>query len=262
MKKIFHSFLFFTFIVIFSPLAAETPASITTIKESTSRMNQVIGILEKHNVKLSETAFFFDFDETLATTVGVYQEHEFKLLTCPDRIRTYKEAFSAAFKGSEYNLDSFFLTAVVGKDCNYLNIRERYEFLDGDVLDLISKLKKESFFTGVCSALEANEDKYVFMSIAALEKNSFIFGGGGKPQAICGCLEKVKKPDVTISAIVLLDNSGEFAIKPFLEKMPKLVSALGFNNLKVIGIEFTKFSEMVNEEDIREELTLLDTLCQ
>jgi len=44
--------------------------------------------------------------------------------------------------------------------------------------------------------------------------------------------------------------------------MPELVSTLGFNNMKIIGIEFTKFSEMVTKEAIQEELTLLDALCK
>jgi hypothetical protein len=256
--------LFFTFIIVFSPFAAEEiSTSVVTVKASTSRMDQVIGILEENGVKLSETVFCSDFDETLATTVGFHKDHEFKLLTCPDRKRTYKKAFSAAFEKFEYNLDFFDITNMSDTSDNNLRIKEAYEILDFDAIDLISKLKKEAFFVGVCSSLSGDEDKYTFMeNKIGLERDKFIFGGGSKSQAICGYLEKLKKPDIKISTIVLLDNSEEFAINPFLEKMPGLVGTLGFNNLKIIGIEFTKFSAMATQEAIAEELTLLDTLCK
>ena len=39
-----------------------------------------------------------------------------------------------------------------------------------------------------------------------------------------------------------------------------LLTQMGLKNVKVIGIHFTKFSEMATVEAIREELTLLDTL--
>jgi hypothetical protein len=241
MKKIFHSFLCI--------------ASIITIKESTSQMNQIVQILEKHKVKLSETVLLFDNDETLATTVGTYKDSEFKLLPCPDKFRTYKKVFSAAFENSGYELNNFYFTAIKGVNFDYLPVHEDYEFIE-----LIAKLKKEALFVGVCSGLPANSDKIDFMKIVDLESDKYIYGGNGKPQAVCEHLPKIITPNTPISTIVLIDNSDENAIDPFLEKMPHLLTLMGLNNLKVIGIHFTKFSEMATVDDIREELTLLDVL--
>ncbi|MGV8949179.1 MAG: hypothetical protein ACOH2E_07460 [Candidatus Paracaedibacter sp.] len=260
MKKIFHSFLCFTFIFIFSSNAAENIASIITIKESTSHMNQIVQILERHKVKLSETVLLFDNDETLATTVGTYKDREFKLLPCPDKFRTYKKVFSAAFENSGYELNNFYFTAIKDVNFDYLPVHEHYEFLDSDVIELIAKLKKEALFVGVCSGLPANSVKIDFMKIADLESDKYIYGGNGKPQAVCGYLQNAMTLNTHISTIVLIDNSDENAIDPFLEKMPHLLTLMGLNNLKVIGIHFTKFSEMATEEAIREELTLLDIL--
>lgn len=260
MKKIFHSFLCFTFIFIFSSNAAENLTSIVTVKKSTSHMKEVMGILEGEQVKLSETVFLFDFDETLATTVGTYKDSEFKLLPCPDRTRTYRNVFSAAFENSGYGLNNFYLTAIMGKNSNYLPVVEHYEFLDGDVVELITQLKKEGVFVGVCSGLAGNSDKFDFMSIVGLESEKYIYGGNGKPQAVCENLPYIIKKNSPMSTIVLIDNSDENAIDPFLEKMPSLLTQMGLKNLKVIGIHFTKFSEMATVEAIREELTLLDTL--
>lgn len=257
MKKIFHSFLCFTF--IFSSNAAENLTSIVTVKKSTSQMNEVVGILENQQVKLSETIFFFDFDETLVTTVGTYKDSEFKLLACPDRTRTYKKVFSAGFENSGYELNNFYLTAIIGKDFNYLRVLEHYEFLDRDVVELIVKLKK-ALFVGVCSGLAANSDKFDFMKIAGLESETYIYGGNGKAQAVCEYLPNIMTQNSPISTIVLIDNSDENGIDPFLEKMPSLLTQMGLNNIKVIGIHFTKFSEMATKEAIRDELTLLDTL--
>lgn len=260
MKKIFHSFMCFTFIFIFSSNAAENIASTRTIKESTSQMNQILQILENHKVKLSETVLLVDYDETLAMTVGTYKDSEFKLLPCPDKARTYKNVFSAAFENSGYELNNFYLTAITGKDFNYLRVREHYEFLDKDVIQLITQLKEKALFVGVCSGLPANSDKFDFMKIAGLESETYIYGGNGKAQAVCEYLPNIMTQNSPISTIVLIDNSDENGIDPFLKKMPSLLTQMGLNNLKVIGIHFTKFSEMATKEAIRDELTLLDTL--
>jgi len=211
MRKICHYFLFFTFIIVCSPFAVqEVSTSVVTVKASTSRMNQVMRILEENGVKLSETVFCFDFDETLAMKVGICKGREFKLLPCPDRIRTYRQTFSAAFENSVHTLDYFYITNVADANFNRLGVKEAYQILDFDVIDLVSKLKKEVFFVGVCSSLAADEDKYTFMeNKIGLDREKFIFGGGSKPKAICEYLEKVMKPDITISAIVLIDNSPE-----------------------------------------------------
>jgi len=121
MRKICHYFLFFTFIIVCSPFAVqEVSTSVVTVKASTSRMNQVMRILEENGVKLSETVFCFDFDETLAMKVGICKGREFKLLPCPDRIRTYRQTFSAAFENSVHTLDYFYITNVADANFNPL----------------------------------------------------------------------------------------------------------------------------------------------
>jgi hypothetical protein len=60
----------------------------------------------------------------------------------------------------------------------------------------------------------------------------------------------------------LLDNSAEFTIDPFLKDMPALMHQLGFTHLNIIGIEFTKFSDMVTQEAIKKELVMLETLLK
>lgn len=98
------------------------------------------------------------------------------------------------------------------------------------------------------------------MEEVGLDRERYIFGGGGKPQAICEHLKEITHTNFNISTIVLIDNSDEFSIKLFLEKMPKLVEKLGFSNLKIIGIEFARFSDMATQEAIEEELTILESL--
>lgn len=98
MRKLYTS-LFLAFIFIFPSFAAEEISKpIITIKTEASQMMDILGILKLHSVNLSETVFYSDYDETLATTVGVYKGQEYKFLSCPDRKRTYKLVFSEAFQ--------------------------------------------------------------------------------------------------------------------------------------------------------------------
>jgi len=254
------NYLFLTFIFVFSSFAAEE-TSITTIKMKVSQMKDVVRILEENGVALKETAFFLDFDETLATTVGIYKInefecHEFKFLSCPDRIRTYNGFFSKGFEGFSYNLDTFdFMQLSSGAD-----LCEKYEVLDEGAADLVCKLCEYAYFAGVCSALPGNNDKKDLMKYVGLDEENYCYASQGKPQAIYGCLKEIKQPNKKITAVVLIDNSEKYAIDPFLEKMPALVKELSLSNVKIVGIEFTKFSDMVTPEAIREELTLLGTL--
>lgn len=262
MRKVYNCFLFFTFVLVFSSFATDRgQTSVEIIRVKVSQMSEVIGILEKNNVTLKETAFFSDFDETLATTVGTYQGHEFQFLSCPDRIRTYKEVFAAAFQKSQHNLYAFDFMNLSDSRYSETPVSERYEVLDKGVTNLIGRLCEDAGFVGVCSALPGNDEKNNFMEYVGLDKENYIYAENGKPQAIYKCLESITQTNKNITTIVLIDNSGEFAITPFLEKMPILVKGLGLPHLKIIGIEFTKFAEMATQEAIEKELTLLQTLC-
>lgn len=209
---------------------------------------------------LKETAFFSDFDETLATTVGTYQGHEFKFLSCPDKKRTYKEVFNAAFQKSPYNLYTFDFMNLSDSRYSETPVSERYEVLDKGVMNLIGQLCEDAGFVGVCSALPRNDEKNDFMKYVGLDKENYIYAENGKPQAIYKRLESITQTNKNITTIVLLDNSEEFAITPFLEEMPILVKDLGLPHLKIIGIEFAKFAEIARQEAIEKELTFLEGL--
>ncbi len=259
MRKFCNSFLFFAFILVFSTFATDRgQTSVEIIKVKVSQMSDVIRILEENNVTLQETAFFADFDETLATTVGAYKENEFKFLPCPDRIRTYKQVFAAAFEKSLHNLDNFDLNSLLNSrysDSPAYN--ERYEVLDKGATNLIATLCEYAGFLGVCSALPVSSHKNDFMEYIGLDKDDYIYAVNGKSQAI---YEKINQLSKKITTVVLIDNSEKFSIDPFLEKMPELVKDLGFPHLKIIGIEYTKFMDMLTQKGIEEELTLLQTL--
>jgi hypothetical protein len=185
MRKLYNSLLFFTFIFVISSLATEEISkSIITVKAQVSRMDDVMGVLKLHSVNLTETAFFFDFDETLATTVATHKDYEFRLLPCPDRIRTYKKAFSGAFQNSSFNLIDFDLMSLPKDRYSDVEIEERYEVLDGNVNNLVCELCENACFVGVCSALPGNDAKKDLMKYVGLSKESYLYAQQGKPQAI------------------------------------------------------------------------------
>jgi hypothetical protein len=58
----------------------------------------------------------------------------------------------------------------------------------------------------------------------------------------------------------LIDNSEEYSIDPFIRDLPAFAKDIGFTQLTIIGIVFTKFTDMVTQDVIKEELNLLKTL--
>ena len=260
MRKLYNTLLFFMVIFVISSFAAEETPKPNTIKTKASQMSEVIGILELHGVKLKNTFFFFDFDEVLAKTVATFNDHEFKLLPCPDKDRTYQEVFLAAFQGSSFVLKGFKLPRDRYSD---VSLEERYEVLDEGTIDLVCELCEYARFVGICSGIPRDQSREELMDYVGLDKEHYFYSEQGKHQAIYDCLkEEVKESDKEVAAIVLLDNSEKSEIVPFLRDIPALAQKLDFTDLTIMGIEFTKFAEMATQEAIREELNILEGLIK
>ena len=271
MRKICNYFLLFMVAIAFSSMAAELSEEEWSgesnfllndipviVKHSMSQMKEVLPFLEKQKISLKEAVFFFDFDETLAMTVGEYKGDQFLLLPSPDRKRTYGEVFRAAFENQEEDFDSFDF-----KRMKHAN--QRYGILDPDAGGVIRALKKEALFVGVCSGLsiEADYGRLRLLRDLGLEKNQYIHASD-KTQAICNKLKTIVSldPKAEISAVVLIENSKKHGIDPFIKDLPGLVTNLHFHPLTIFGIEFTKFTEMATQEAIEEELFRLKELIE
>lgn len=268
MKKICNYFLFFVFIIVASLNAAELSEEEwseesnlllneipVVIKHPISQMKEILPFLKEKGISLEKTVVFFDFDETLGMTVGEYKDHQFSLLPSPDQKRTYKEVFMSAFKNQEENFDSFNFTSLK-------HASRRYKVLDPDAVDLIQKLKEEALFTGVCSGLSADFEREMFLlKNLSVGKNQYIHASN-KAQAICSKLATIVdlNPTAEISAVILIDNSKVYGIDPFIKDLPGLVAKLYLQPLTIIGIEFTKFSEMATQEAIEKELSQMKNL--
>jgi|GEM_PF-3188762 len=270
MRKIYNCFFFFVFIIAFSSRAAELSEEEWSgesnfllndipiiVKHSVSQMKEILPFLKEKKISLKETVFFFDFDETLAMTVGEYKGDQFLLLPSPDRKRTYGEVFRAAFENQEEDFDSFDFKRMK-------HTTQRYGILDPDAGNIIQALK-EALFVGVCSGLpiEAEYGRLGFLRDLGLEKSQYIHAKD-KAQAICNKLRTIISldPKAEISAVVLIENSKEHGIDPFIKDLPGLVTNLHFHPLTIFGIEFTKFTEMATQEAIEEELSRLQELVK
>lgn len=267
MRKIYNYFLFFVFVIAFSSKAAELSGEEwseesndipTIVKHSLSQMKEIVPFLKAKKVSLKETVFFFDFDETLALTVGEYKGDQFLLLPSPDRKRTYGEVFRAAFEDREEDFDSFDFKRMK-------HASQRYGILDQDAEDVIRALKEEALFVGVCSGLpiEADYGRLRFLRDLGLDKNQYIHASDKAQAAYRKLAELVSlNPQIKISAFVLIENSKVYGIDPFIKDLPGLVTNLHFHPLTIFGIEFTKFTEMATQEAIEEELSRLQELVK
>lgn len=222
---------------------------VTIINLKTSKMSEVLEILNNNGVNLKETAFIFDFDETIALSTLIYKDIKFKLIPSPEKVRTYKNVFEAPFKKYSRSLDT--------KLINILGVEKSYEILDDGVIDLSAELTKNAGFVGVCSGLPLEESKKEILKSVGIDEGKYFYAREGKADVIYDQINKLIE-DNLITAIVLLDNSKVNAIDPFLERMYQLYGFADLKRpLKVIGIEYTKFEGMAKTEDIENELELL-----
>ncbi|MBX9697424.1 MAG: hypothetical protein K2X53_05010 [Alphaproteobacteria bacterium] len=227
---------------------------ITVLNESADSMAKILGMLEQHGVKLHETAFFFDFDETIATMVADWSGHTYHLLASPDLYRTYVEAFNQARNELKVSDDRLL------RPTNILWGHSHYEVLDDTIVELIVQLKAKGAHVGVCSALQANQDKLNMLKKVGIDPKDYTYASGGKAKTIEQYLQhNLQKQKV--STIVLIDNSFKYALEGYASAMGALAKELSQTKdvpeIKIIGIEFTKFNKMATAKNMKAELELM-----
>lgn len=259
--KYFLNINLFFLVMLFSsahPLAASSEIlaekKITVIQESTDSMANIMSILGMHHVNLHETAFFFDFDETIATKIAYWNEHTYHVIASPDLYRTYGEPFRQAF--SELGLDKSSDPRLL-EPTDTLEYSSHYAILDDDIIHLIQNLKSAGAHVGVCSALPANQHKLDILRKVGIDPNDYTYASGGKAKTIELYLQHHLLGQ-RISTIVLNDNSFKYAIQPYISSMGNLAKEVPQTKdapeIKIIGIEFTKFNKMATPQKIKEEL--------
>ncbi len=236
---------------------------VTVVSESAESMADVLGILHHHGVSLEETAFFFDFDETIATLVSNWAGHTYHVLPSPDLNRTYGSTFKDAKK--ELNLDESSDARLLDPFWT-LEPHSHYEVLDDEITPLIEQLKSAGAHVGVCSALQANENKLVILEKVGINSKDYTFASGGKAKTIKQYLEH-NLESKKISSIVLMDNSVEFSLKNYMETMGVFAQGLSQTQdvpeIKIIGIEFTKFNRRATTSNMKSELeNMMDSLSK
>lgn len=236
----------------------ESSESFTILRTKMSEMSHVKPFLQEKRVHLPEVAFFFDHDETFGVSVGICKGQTFKFLTCPDRYRTYKEAFSLAFKGSPYNFEFFDLQNIL----SLAGFEEFYEVFDkAGTTDLVTDLfSNDACFVGVCSGLPISDKKSSLMKTVGLDEQNYIHAPSSKARRICRFLSKLEQIKERVKTIILVDNSAMYGIDPFLRDIEVEAKKVGFSQLTIIGIEFTKYTDMIAEGAISEELVRLQSL--
>lgn len=234
--------------------AAHVDKKIIVLNESTDSMANVLGILERHGVNLHETAFFFDFDETIATKVADWGGHTYHLLASPDLYRTYGNTFRGALSELKLNDHS---DARLLAPTRVLGPYAHYEVLDDSINALITQLHASGAHVGVCSALQADATKLAMLKKVGINPKDYTYAGGGKAATIAQYLQH-NLHGQKISTIVLIDNSFPHALKTYSEAMGPLAKMLpqtqDVPEVKVIGIEFTKFNKMATDQKMKEEL--------
>ncbi|ARN84409.1 hypothetical protein [Candidatus Nucleicultrix amoebiphila] len=232
----------------------QTDKKITVLNESTDSMANVLGILAHHGVNLHETAFFFDFDETIATKVSQWVGKTYHLLASPDLYRTYGPVFKEAKEqlGLTEHSDARLLNPT-----DTLGWAAHYEVLDDAIIPLITSLKFGGAHVGVCSALKATYDKLEMLRKVGIAPEDYTFASGGKAKTIEQYLLH-NLVDKKISTIVLIDNSVKFALAGYSSTMGELAKTLPQTKevpeIKIIAIEFTKFNKMATVPAMKAEL--------
>ncbi|MGN6670056.1 MAG: hypothetical protein ACTHJ4_00760 [Candidatus Nucleicultricaceae bacterium] len=233
---------------------AHAEKKITVVNESTDSMASVLGILQQHGVNLKETAFFFDFDETIATKIAAWNGHTYHLLASPDLYRTYGTDFRKAL--SDLKLDANSDQRLL-RPTDTLGFSAHYVVLDDSITSLITHLKTEGAHVGVCSALAADATKLEMLRKVGIDPNDYTYASGGKAATIEQYLQH-NLLGQKISTIVLIDNSFPYALKAYSETMGPLAKTLpqtkDVPEIKIIGIEFTKFNKMATTQNMKEEL--------
>ncbi|MBX9696976.1 MAG: haloacid dehalogenase-like hydrolase [Alphaproteobacteria bacterium] len=251
------------FLLIGSPIFSTAFASVgihhnekkvTVVSESTDSMADVLGILHHHGVNLTETSFFFDYDETIATLISEWDGHVYHALPSPDLNRTYGSTFDEAKK--ELNLDAS-SDARLLEPFFTLEPYSHYEVLDDGIIALIKQLKSAGAHVGVCSALQPNGQKLMMLESVGIDSKDYTFASGGKAKTIKQYLEH-NLEDKKISSIALIDNSFKFALENYIETMGPFAQGLpqtqDVPEIKIVAIEFTKFKRRATPSSMRTEL--------
>lgn len=227
---------------------------ITVITESTDSMAEVLDILNRHSVNLAETAFFFDYDETIATLIAEWDGHVYHVLSSPDLNRTYGSTFEEAKK--ESNLDESSDPRLVDPFFT-LEPHTHYEVLDDGITSLVEQLELSGAHVGVCSALPPKKEKLAILKQVGLNPEDYTFASGGKANTIKQYLES-NLLSRRISAFALMDNSFHFSLKHYISTMGKVATPLpqiqDVPEIKVIAIEFTKFNRRATASAMKTEL--------
>ena len=249
MNICFIIFLYLGFFELSTPAIASNLVDVETIDTKTNEMKSLVPLLKEHQVDLAKTAIFFDFDETLVhSVVNTFDGKTFKLFSSPDRYRTYAEIFQAVVSPSQMQEVESVLKAGTS----------HYELLDSETPSVIQMLKEEGAFVAVCSALQATYKKAHIQR--QLQIDHYVFGGGvfGKAGAINSFFE-THALDRSLSTVILVDNSEQYALKKFREHMTQFAPLLPQTRelegqkIKVMSVEFTKFQEMLTPEAIMDE---------
>jgi predicted mannosyl-3-phosphoglycerate phosphatase (HAD superfamily) len=261
LNKIGFSVLFFLLVGLanFSTVLAcvgipYNEKKVTVISESTDSMADVLRILHHHDVNLEETAFFFDYDETIATLIAEWDGHVYHVLASPDLNRTYGSTFDEARK--ELNLDASSDSRLL-EPYFTLEAHSHYEVLDDGIISLIEQLKSAGAHVGVCSALKATWEKLVMLKKVGIDSKDYTFASGGKARTIKQYLER-NLESKKISSIALIDNSRKFSLENYIETMGPFAQGLSQTQdvpeIKIVAIEFTKFNRRATPSNMKAEL--------
>lgn len=227
---------------------------ITVVNESTDSMADILGILHHHGVNLAETAFFFDYDETIATLIAEWDGQTFHILPSPDLNRTYGSTFDEAKK--ELNLQASSDSRLL-EPFFTLEPHTHYEVLDDGIIPFVEELRAVGAHVGVCSALQATTGKLAILDKVKINPEDYTFASGGKAKTIKQYLE-YNLLHKKISAFVLLDNSFEYSLKNYISTMGAFASNLPqtqeVSEIKVVAIEFTKFNKRATTSAMKDEL--------